>query len=88
MAVILVIDDNHAMRRLTSRILTDAGHSVHQAEGGRQGLDCLRQVLRMATQLGANAALEKPFVAEALRWHGDDLLACPGIQGALEFRSA
>jgi CheY-like chemotaxis protein len=89
---------------------------VHQAEGGREGLACLRQVrpnlvvtdmimpdvegietirairretpttpilavsgsgeiyLRMATQLGANAALEKPFAGEALRRHVDDLL--------------
>jgi CheY-like chemotaxis protein len=120
MAVILVIDDNHAMRRLASRILADAGHAVHQAENGRQGLACLREVrpdlvvtdmimpdvegietirairretpttpilaisgsgeiyLRMATQLGADAALEKPFAPNALRRHVDDLLACLG----------
>jgi CheY-like chemotaxis protein len=118
MAVILVIDDNQAIRQLASKILADAGHVVHQAENGRQGLTCLREVhpdlvvtdmimpdvegietirairrempttpilavsgsggiyLRMATQLGANAALEKPFPAKALRQHIDDLLAC------------
>lgn len=116
MAVILVIDDNHAMRRLTARILVDAGHAVHQAENGRQGLTRLREIrpdlvvtdmimpdvegietirairretsrtpilavsgsgeiyLRMATQLGANAALGKPFAAKQLRQHIDDLL--------------
>jgi two-component system chemotaxis response regulator CheY len=117
MAVILVIDDNQAMRRLTAKVLAAAGHAVHQAEDGRQGLACLHEVcpdlivtdmimpgvegietirairretpktpilavsgsgaiyLRMATQLGANAALEKPFVAEALRQHVNKLLA-------------
>jgi CheY-like chemotaxis protein len=104
------------MRRLAAKVLAGAGHAVHQAEDGRQGLACLREVrpdlivtdmimpgiegietirtirretpttpilavsgsgaiyLRMATQLGANAALEKPFVAEALRQHVNRLL--------------
>jgi two-component system chemotaxis response regulator CheY len=120
MATILVIDDNHAVRRLASKILTGAGHTVHEAEDGRRGLACLRKIrpdlvvtdmimpdaegietirairsetpttpilaisgsgeiyLRLATQLGATAALEKPFAPEALRQHVNDLLAETG----------
>ena len=38
MADILLIDDNVAMRRLVSRILTAEGHRVTEASGGSEGL--------------------------------------------------
>lgn len=44
MAEILVIDDDRQMRRLMVRILQRAGHTVHEAENGRWGLDQLRRL--------------------------------------------
>jgi DNA-binding NtrC family response regulator len=38
MADILIIDDDHQMRRLLTRILTGAGHSVREAKHGRDGV--------------------------------------------------
>jgi len=38
MAEILVIDDEPQMRRLIARILNGAGHIVHQANNGRDGI--------------------------------------------------
>jgi DNA-binding NtrC family response regulator len=38
MADILIIDDDRQMRRLLTRILTGAGHSVREAENGRDGV--------------------------------------------------
>lgn len=39
MADILIIDDDVQMRRLLTRILRGAGHSVREAEDGGQGLE-------------------------------------------------
>jgi CheY-like chemotaxis protein len=44
MANILVIDDELAMRRLLSRVLTSAGHTVHEAADGHAGLALFQQV--------------------------------------------
>src|SRR5579872_2372438 len=44
MAAILLIDDERQMRRLISRILTGAGHAVHEAANGRLGIELFRQV--------------------------------------------
>ena len=41
---ILVIDDERQIRRLIARILTDAGHIVHQANDGREGIQLFHQV--------------------------------------------
>ena len=38
MADILIIDDDRQMRRLLTRILTGAGHTVRQAANGRDGI--------------------------------------------------
>jgi two-component system, chemotaxis family, chemotaxis protein CheY len=38
MADILIIDDDRQMRRLLTRILNGAGHTVREAEGGRDGI--------------------------------------------------
>ncbi|HUN49513.1 MAG TPA: response regulator [Candidatus Sulfotelmatobacter sp.] len=43
MALILVIDDDPALRQLMRRILSDAGHSVVEAENGAVGVKCARQ---------------------------------------------
>jgi CheY-like chemotaxis protein len=43
MAIILVIDDELAMRQLMARALQDAGHTVHAAADGRRGLAAFRQ---------------------------------------------
>src|SRR5437867_3526129 len=109
MAEILVIDDEPQMRRLMTRILSGAGHGVHEAKNGRDGIGVFHQVhpalvitdivmpdmegiemirelrqaapmipilaisgggssvyLRAATELGATAALAKPFDVAAL----------------------
>ena len=44
MAEILVIDDEAQMRRLIARILNGAGHTVHQAGNGRDGIALFHQV--------------------------------------------
>jgi CheY-like chemotaxis protein len=44
MAIILVIDDELPMRRLLSRLLTGAGHTVHEAADGHAGLALFQQV--------------------------------------------
>jgi DNA-binding response OmpR family regulator len=44
MADVLVIEDHAGMRRLVSRILKSAGHSVIEAEGGAEGLAAFRRV--------------------------------------------
>jgi CheY-like chemotaxis protein len=44
MAEILVIDDERQMRRLISRILKRAGHTVREAVDGRQGIDRFREL--------------------------------------------
>jgi CheY-like chemotaxis protein len=44
MAEILIIDDDRQMRRLISRFLTGAGHTVHEAENGRDGIALFRRV--------------------------------------------
>jgi CheY-like chemotaxis protein len=113
MTRILVIDDDPQMRRVVSRILTEAGYSVIEAGDGREGLQQLSGfdpavivtdilmpemegvefvrharerlpavkiiamsgggrgsdkslILRMIKSFGADAALSKPFGAEAL----------------------
>jgi CheY-like chemotaxis protein len=38
MADILIIDDNRQMRRFLTRILSGAGHTVREAENGRDGI--------------------------------------------------
>ena len=111
MAEILVVDDEPQTRRLLVRVLNGAGHRVHEAENGQQGIRVFRRVrprlvitdivmpdmegiemirelrqeaaaipklaisgvgpplyLRAATDLGATAALAKPFdAAESAR---------------------
>jgi DNA-binding response OmpR family regulator len=42
MADILVIDDTAQIRKLIARILTAAGHTVIEAEGGSEGLAAFR----------------------------------------------
>ena len=44
MAEILVIDDEAQMRRLIARYLNGAGHTVHQAGNGRDGLALFHRV--------------------------------------------
>jgi two-component system chemotaxis response regulator CheY len=44
MAEILVIDDEQQMRRLMSRILKSAGHAVHEAVNGREGIQRFLQL--------------------------------------------
>jgi CheY-like chemotaxis protein len=44
MADVLIIDDERQMRRLMSRILKAAGHTVHEATNGREGIDRFRQL--------------------------------------------
>jgi CheY-like chemotaxis protein len=105
MAEILVIDDEPHIRRLIGRILNGAGHIVHEADNGRDGIELFHRVhpalviidivmpemegieviralheeapsipilaisgraasvlyLRLATGLGATAALAKPL---------------------------
>jgi DNA-binding response OmpR family regulator len=39
MADILVIDDDAQMRRLVARVLKASGHTVHEADNGRAGLE-------------------------------------------------
>lgn len=43
MAEILVIDDDPQMRRLLTRILTGAGHTVREAANGKAGIESFRQ---------------------------------------------
>ena len=104
MAEILIVDDEPQMRRLLVRVLNGAGHNVHEAENGQDGIRLFRRIrpvlvitdivmpdmegiemirelrqeapalpilaisgggpplyLRAATDLGATAALAKPF---------------------------
>ena len=42
MAHILIIDDEVPLRTVLAQILSDAGHTVSQAEDGRQATDLLR----------------------------------------------
>lgn len=42
MATILVIDDDTQMRRMMNRVLSQAGHTVHEAANGRLGIDSFR----------------------------------------------
>jgi DNA-binding response OmpR family regulator len=44
MAEILVIDDEPRMRRLIARILVGAGHLVHQADNGKDGIGLFHRV--------------------------------------------
>ena len=44
MAKILVVDDEPQMRRLIARILTGAGHKVHEAANGRDGIGVFQRV--------------------------------------------
>ena len=41
--VVLVVDDEPAIRRLLSRSLSSAGFAVHEAEDGNRALDLLRR---------------------------------------------
>lgn len=118
MANILVIDDELPMRRLLTRLLTAAGHTVHAAADGQvgialfhevapelvitdivmpemEGIETIRELrrngrpvpilaisggtppvyLRAAAELGATAALPKPFAADALLSTVNELLA-------------
>jgi DNA-binding NtrC family response regulator len=47
MAEILIIADDQQMRRLMSRILDGAGHNVHEAMNGREGLNLFRKLRPM-----------------------------------------
>ena len=44
MAEILIIDDEPQMRRLIARILSGAGHVVHEANNGKEGIGSFRRV--------------------------------------------
>ena len=48
MAEILIIDDEVSIRRLLVRVLDRAGHTVHEASNGEDGLELFHQVDRMA----------------------------------------
>jgi DNA-binding response OmpR family regulator len=116
MAIILIIDDELPMRRLLTRALNDAGHTVYDAPDGGVGLQLFRDVgpalvitdivmpdvegiemirkvrgddqhvpilaisgsdpiyLHFATELGATAALRKPFAVDQLLTTVDALL--------------
>jgi DNA-binding response OmpR family regulator len=116
MAIILIIDDELPMRRLLTRALSDAGHTVYDApDGGAglrlfgdvgpalvitdivmpdvEGIETIRKVrgadkqvpilaisgsdpiyLRFATELGATAALRKPFAVDQLLTTVNELL--------------
>ncbi len=124
MAVVLVIDDDAALRRMVSRILTAASYTVLEAENGeiglalaaekgpalvitdiympgKEGIETIRTLrkldpgtkiiamsgggfqqnirfLHAACELGADAALEKPFRAAELLETVAKLLAPPG----------
>lgn len=43
MANILIIDDDRQMRRLLTRVLTGAGHTVHEAENGLDGVEMFKR---------------------------------------------
>ena len=44
MAEILVIDDEPQLRRLIARILNGAGHTVHEANNGEEGIELFHRV--------------------------------------------
>jgi len=44
MADILVIDDDPQMGRLMARVLQRQGHIVHEANGGRKGMEVFRRI--------------------------------------------
>jgi YesN/AraC family two-component response regulator len=44
MAEILIIDDEQQMRRLLARILNGAGHTVHEANNGEEGIRLFHRV--------------------------------------------
>ena len=44
MAEILIIDDEVSIRRLLVRVLNNAGHTVHEASNGEEGLELFHQV--------------------------------------------
>lgn len=44
MAEILVVDDEPSIRRLLVRALSKAGHAVHEASNGEDGLELFRRV--------------------------------------------
>jgi DNA-binding response OmpR family regulator len=106
MPLILVIDDNPAIRRMVTRMLTAAGHRIIEAAGGSEGMalflrerpalvitdivmedgegiETIRELrrlvpdipilamsgsgalyLRLASNIGASAVLEKPFAKD------------------------
>lgn len=43
MAVVMVIDDDSALRRLVQRVLSGEGHEVIEAENGEEGLTLLQR---------------------------------------------
>jgi CheY-like chemotaxis protein len=43
-AEILIIDDEASIRRLLVRVLRKAGHTVHEARNGEEGLEVFHQV--------------------------------------------
>jgi DNA-binding response OmpR family regulator len=47
MAEVLIIDDDAHIRRLISRILRGAGHTVREATDGRSGLEMFSQTVPM-----------------------------------------
>ena len=81
---VLIIDDEPEMRFVLSHILQGAGHTVREAQDGREAIDEFRRkrpalivplYLRAAAKLGSTASLEKPFSVDALRSLVEDLLA-------------
>jgi hypothetical protein len=63
---------------------TPAGHTVREAQDGREAIDEFRRkrpalivplYLRAVAKLGATASLEKPFSVDALRSLVEELLA-------------
>jgi CheY-like chemotaxis protein len=44
MAEILIIDDEPQMRRLLARLLSGAGHTVHEAANGKNGIEWFHRV--------------------------------------------
>jgi DNA-binding NtrC family response regulator len=92
MAVILVIDSDPKYRASITRILTDAGHRVHQAENGVKGL-ALCHRLRPALVITAVVMPEKDgieIIRELSREMPDlPILAISGaIKASLYLRAA
>ncbi len=73
-ATVLLVEDQDAVRKMVRRILTRAGHTVHEATNGVDALECIKQFqFDLVVSDVCMPRMGGAKLAETIRKQGDDM---------------